>query len=256
MTQIHQDHPERDHFQATPNVESKGPFEESMVNPQDELKTHKGDQGEAASREGNQREAAAPVEEAKCPSPEATTLSAADYEKQIAALKQEVEDFRNRAMRWQAELENYQKRVSRQLAEERRYAAIELIRDLLPVYDNLQRAAQSAEQNHDVNHVLEGLRMILKQWEDVLGKHHCRKIEALHKPFDPNLHHAISRQATGDVPPNTVLYVAQEGFILHDRVVRPSQVIVSMELPAAGGEGVSETAPQSANGPSNNHPPG
>jgi len=187
---------------------------------------------------------------------EETVLTAEEYEKQIAALKQEVEDFRNRAMRWQAELENYQKRIARQLAEERKYAAIELIRDLLPVYDNLQRAAQSAEQNHDVGQLLQGIRMILKQWEDVLAKHQCRKIEALHQPFDPNLHHAISRQATGDVPPNTVLYVAQEGFVLHDRVVRPSQVVVSMALPASGGEGASEPVePGTAEEPSNNHPP-
>ncbi|WP_347244956.1 nucleotide exchange factor GrpE [Thermogutta sp.] len=185
-----------------------------------------------------------------------TALTAEDYEKQIAALKQEVEDFRNRAMRWQAELENYQKRIARQLVEERKYAAIELIRDLLPVYDNLQRAAQSAEQNHDVGQLLQGIRMILKQWEDVLARHECRKIEALHQPFDPNLHHAISRQATGDVPPNTVLYVAQDGFVLHDRVVRPSQVVVSMALPGPGGEGASEPVePGASEEPSNNHPP-
>lgn len=189
-------------------------------------------------------------------SKEASLVSPAEYEKQIADLKQEVEDFRQRAMRWQAELENYQKRVARQLADEKRYAAIELIRDLLPVYDNLQRALQSAEQNHDLNQVLQGIRMILKQWEDVLGKHHCQKIDALHKPFDPNLHHAISRQATGDVPPNTVLYVAQDGFILHDRVVRPSQVVVSMALPTSGGEGVSEAVDtRGKESPSDNHPP-
>lgn len=189
------------------------------------------------------------------PNENAVSTTVEDYEKQIASLKQEVEDFRNRAMRWQAELENYQKRVARQLAEERRYAGMDLIRDLLPVYDNLQRASQSAEQNHDIAQLLQGLRMIVKQWEDVLARHHCQKIEALHKPFDPNVHHAISRQATGDVPPNTVIYVAQDGFVLHDRVVRPSQVVVSMALPTAGGEGPSE--PSSAASPEtpDNHPP-
>jgi len=182
------------------------------------------------------------------------TATVEDYQKQIATLKQEVEEFRNRAMRWQAELENYQKRVTRQIADERRHANIDLIRDLLPVYDNLQRASQSAEQNHDLSQLLQGLRMILKQWEDVLARHHCRKIEALHKPFDPNVHHAISRQATGDVPPNTVIYVAQDGFLLHDRVVRPSQVVVSMALPAAGSEGASEPSTPSPDTP-DNHPP-
>lgn len=197
-------------------------------------------------------------EQIQQPTPEqnAGTISAEDYEKEIAALKQEAEEFRNRAMRWQAELENYQKRIARQLAEERRYAAIDLIRDLLPVYDNLQRAAQSAEQSHDVAQILQGLRMILKQWEDVLARHHCQKIDALQKPFDPNVHHAISRQATNDVPPNTVICVAQDGFILHDRVVRPSQVVVSMALPTAGSEGSSEAVPSSPGDESpGDHPP-
>lgn len=183
------------------------------------------------------------------------SVTAEEYEKQIASLKQEVEGFRNRAMRWQAELENYQKRIARQLAEERRYAGMDLIRDLLPVYDNLQRATQSAEQNHDVSQLVHGLRMIVKQWEDVLAQHHCQKIAALHQPFDPNVHHAVSRQATEEVPPNTVIFVAQDGFILHDRVVRPSQVVVSMELPTKGSDGDSEpTKGQPVDSP-NNHPP-
>ena len=187
---------------------------------------------------------------------EQKSLSPEEYEKQIAALRQEVEDFRNRAMRWQAELENYQKRISRQLAEERKYAAIDLMRDLLPVYDNLQRAIQAAEKDHDVSHLLEGLRMIIKQWEDVFKQHHCTRIEAFHQPFDPHFHYAISRQATADAPPNTVLYVAQDGFVLHDRVVRPSQVVVSMALPAAGSDGAAESARDQQSGQSSdNHPP-
>lgn len=187
---------------------------------------------------------------------EKNSLSVEEYEKQIAALKQEVEEFRNRAMRWQAELENFQKRINRQLAEERKYAAIDLMRDMLTVYDNLQRAIQSAEKDHEVSHLLEGLRMIIKQWEDVFKQHHCTKIEALRQPFDPHFHHAISRQATADVPPNTVLYVTQDGFVLHDRVVRPSQVVVSMALPTAGSDGTAESGGDQQSGiSSDNHPP-
>jgi molecular chaperone GrpE len=211
---------------------------------QQEVKTTAGD-SELMSEENFQQSAS----ETNAP------VTTEEYEKQIASLKQEVEEFRDRAMRWQAELENYQKRIARQLAEERRYAGMDLIRDLLPVYDNLQRASQAAEQHHDVAQLLQGLRMIVKQWEDVFARHNCQKIDALHKPFDPNVHHAISRQATGDVPPNTVIYVAQDGFILHDRVVRPSQVVVSMALPTEGGEGSSEATEGPAADSPNNHPP-
>ena len=211
---------------------------------QEELKTTAGE-SELMAEENIQQSAS----ETSAP------VTAEEYEKQIASLKQEVEEFRDRAMRWQAELENYQKRIARQLAEERRYAGMDLIRDLLPVYDNLQRASQAAEQNHDISQVLQGLRMIVKQWEDVLARHNCQKIDALHKPFDPNVHHAVSRQATGDLPPNTVIYVAQDGFILHDRVVRPSQVVVSMALPTEGGEGCSEPTQGPAADSPNDHPP-
>ena len=152
----------------------------------------------------------------------------ARLQSQAEALGKEADDYRNRAMRWQAEFENYQKRVQRQMADDRRYAAADLIRDLLPVLDNLQRAIESAEKNHDLSARLAGLNMIVKQWHDVLARYECRRIEALNQPFDPNLHHAISRQPTGDAPPNTVIYVTQEGYTLHDRVVRPSQVVVSM----------------------------
>ncbi len=158
----------------------------------------------------------------------------ARLQSEAEALRREADEHRNRAMRWQAEFENYQKRVQRQMADDRRYAAADLIRDLLPVLDNLQRAIESAEKNHDLSALLAGLNMIVKQWQDVLAKHECRRIEALNQPFDPNLHHAISRQPTGDAPPNTVIYVTQEGYILHDRVVRPSQVVVSMPLENEG----------------------
>lgn len=158
----------------------------------------------------------------------------ARLQSEAEALRREADEHRNRAMRWQAEFENYQKRVQRQMADDRRYAAADLIRDLLPVLDNLQRAIDSAEKNHDLSALLTGLNMIVKQWQDVLEKHECRRIEALNQPFDPNLHHAISRQPTGDSPPNTVIYVTQEGYTLHDRVVRPSQVVVSMSPDGEG----------------------
>ena len=69
--------------------------------------------------------------------------------------------------------------------------------------------------------------MIAQNLESVLAQHDCKRIDALHKPFDPAFHEAISQQPAADVPPNTVVLVAQDGYTLHDRVVRPAQVIVS-----------------------------
>lgn len=80
--------------------------------------------------------------------------------------------------------------------------------------------------------MLEGVKLVARQFEEAFAQHHCLRIGALHLPFDPNQHHAISQQATDEYPPNTVVLVAQPGFQLYDRVVRPSQVIVSRALDA------------------------
>ncbi len=154
---------------------------------------------------------------------------------EVARLKAELEDVKDRALRGWAELENFRKRTARQMEEERRYAALPLFRDLLPVLDNMKRAVDASAENHDLAGLLEGVKMVVQQFETVLARHHCTPIPALHQPFDPNVHDAILRQPSPDFPPNTVIQEVEQGFRLHDRVVRPSRVIVSApaENPAA-----------------------
>ncbi|MCC6124046.1 MAG: nucleotide exchange factor GrpE [Pirellulales bacterium] len=148
-------------------------------------------------------------------------------------LRAELEQAKDRALRLQAELENYRKRASRELEDRLRYANIGMLRDLLPVLDNIQRAVESAEKSPDPAGLLEGFKIVGSQLAGVLECHQCKKIEALYAPFDPNLHHAISQMPAAEFPPNTVVLVSQEGYQLHDRVVRPSQVIVSTAVPQA-----------------------
>ncbi len=147
----------------------------------------------------------------------------------IEDLKEELDHAKDRVLRVQAELENYRKRAARELADERRYAHMPLLRDLLPVLDNMYRAIEAAEKSLDLGALLEGMRMVVEQFRGVLERHHCREIPAQGEPFDPNVHEAIAQQAASDVPPNTVIHVAQTGFVLHDRVVRPTQVVVSVD---------------------------
>ena len=130
-------------------------------------------------------------------------------------------------MRCQAELDNYRKRAAREMEDHVRYANIGLIRDLLPVLDNIQRAIEAAEKSTDGSGLLDGVKLVAQQLHGMLEQHHCVKIEALHAPFDPHLHHAILQQPAHEHPANTVIMVTQDGYQLHDRVVRPSQVIVS-----------------------------
>jgi len=142
-------------------------------------------------------------------------------------LRSELAAAKDRELRAHAELDNYRKRAARELDERLRYANLSLLRDLLPVLDNVDRAIEAADKNADANALLEGFKMVSQQLGDVLKRHHCTRIEALHTPFDPNVHHAVMQQPSEEHPANTVLMVTQNGYQLHDRVVRPSQVIVS-----------------------------
>jgi molecular chaperone GrpE len=148
-------------------------------------------------------------------------------ETEMDKLRADLEDASDRVLRAQAELDNYRKRARRELEDERRYAAIPLLRDFLPVLDNIRRAIEAAEKSPHAEGLLDGVKLVAQSLESVLAKHDCKRIDALGKPFDPAFHEAISQLPSAEYPPNTVVLVAQEGYLLHDRVVRPAQVIVS-----------------------------
>ncbi len=133
----------------------------------------------------------------------------------------------DRLLRLQAEMQNLRNRTSREIADERKYAALPVIRELLPVIDNIERAIDAAEKAGEAENLLEGFRLVRQQLLTLLDHHHCAPIEALGKPFDPNFHQAILHQPAPDTPADTVTMVTQQGYVLHDRVVRPAQVIVS-----------------------------
>jgi molecular chaperone GrpE len=137
----------------------------------------------------------------------------------------------DRALRLQAEMQNLRNRTSREIADERRYAAMPVLRDLLPVIDNINRAIDAAEKAGEAENLLAGFRLVKQQLETVLVRHQCEPIKAEGEPFDPNFHEAILQQPSANVPANHVVMVTQPGYKLHDRVVRPSQVIVSSGPP-------------------------
>jgi molecular chaperone GrpE len=139
----------------------------------------------------------------------------------------ELAEERDRNLRLRAEIENVRSRTSRELLEQSRYAALPLARDLLPVLDNIDRAIEAAEKSGDAGPLVDGFRMVRQQLAAVLQQHHCVEMEPLGEPFDPQFHAAILQQPSPDVPANHVMMVTQSGYQLHDRVVRPAQVIVS-----------------------------
>jgi molecular chaperone GrpE len=146
---------------------------------------------------------------------------------ELDQLRRQAADAQDRYLRSQAELENTRKRLRREMEDERRYAELTLLADLLPVIDNINRAVEAAEKNADAASLLSGFKMVGQQLNRVLEKHHVKQIEAEGQPFDPAVHEAILQRPSEDHPQGTVIGVGQTGYKLHDRVVRPAQVVVS-----------------------------
>ena len=150
---------------------------------------------------------------------------------ELEQLRRQVAEAQDRFLRSQAELENTRKRLLREMEDERRYAELSLLADLLPVIDNIHRAVEAAEKNADAASLLSGFKMVGQQLNRVLEKHHLKLIDAEGQPFDPAVHEAILQQPSDEHPHNTVIGIGQTGYKLHDRVVRPAQVIVSKSSP-------------------------
>jgi molecular chaperone GrpE len=167
-----------------------------------------------------------PAADAPAESPSQPVL--AEAQDAVTRLEAQLADSRDRVLRAQAELDNFRKRTRRELEDERKFALQPLIRDLLPVIDNVGRAIQSAESTPDMASLLAGIKLVAQLLDGVLKSHHCQVINAQGAPFDPNLHQAVTRQPSADQPPHTVLAVLQNGYQLHDRVLRPAQVIVAI----------------------------
>lgn len=160
--------------------------------------------------------------------PSADTTTAPDsVEAQLKAALAERDAFSQKWLLAVADFDNYRRRVQKEAAEDRRYAALPLARDLLPALDNLRRALDAAKSGGDVNQLAQGVQMVSKQFDDILSRHSVVPINAVDQPFDPNLHQALSQQPAPGKPPMTVLAECERGYTIHDRVVRPATVIVS-----------------------------
>jgi molecular chaperone GrpE len=146
-------------------------------------------------------------------------------------LADELAGANDRLLRLQAEMQNLRNRTSREIAEERKYAALPVLRELLPVLDNIGRAIEAAEKAGEAENLLAGFRLVRQQIETILSRHECQPISPEGELFDPHFHQAILHQPSAAVPADHVTMVTQTGYKLHDRVVRPAQVIVSSGPP-------------------------
>lgn len=163
----------------------------------------------------NGGESADAPEQGPTAGPEAVALEAIQ-------LRAELAEIKDRWVRERAELENFKRRATREKQDALRFGSENLLKDLLPVIDNLHRALAHAKSDDPI---VAGVQMVLRGLDDVFERHGVKVVPARGEPFDPNRHEAISH-VESEAPANTVIDEHQRGYLLHDRLIRPALVTV------------------------------
>ncbi|NNC21001.1 nucleotide exchange factor GrpE [Corallococcus exiguus] len=209
-----------------------------------------GDADSAGSETEVELDVSAPAAEADVSTPEVAppTEDAAALRQEVESLRAQLEfsqtkaretlerlkeaherakDFQDRAIRSAADLENYRKRAQKEKEDVQKFGVEKLLKDLLPVVDNMDRALDAASKSPDFDSFQKGVAMTRKSFEDSLGRHGVKGFSAKGQPFDPRLHEAIQQVESADVPAGHVLFEVTRGFHLNDRLVRPAMVVVA-----------------------------
>ncbi|MBO6558362.1 MAG: nucleotide exchange factor GrpE [Pseudomonadales bacterium] len=169
---------------------------------------------------------------------EASQGEAVDSEQNAAEglqkVLEEVEKYKDAALRAEAEMQNMQRRTARDVENAHKFALEKFLQNLLPVVDSMEKAVEAAEQasENEDDAMLEGIRLCHKLLVDVLGKEGIEVIDPMGEPFDPNEHQAMSMVENPDMEPNSVFAVVQKGYRLNGRLVRAAMVMVT-KAPAA-----------------------
>ena len=149
-------------------------------------------------------------------------------EERAADAESKYKEMQDRYLRLNAEFDNYKKRMMRENSDRLKYFNMELIKELLPSVDNLERAISHAgDDNSDLENMIEGLQMVYKGMQEAFGKFGVSEIESIGKEFDPNCHQAVGMIESQEFPENHVAEECLKGYYLHDRIIRPTMVRVS-----------------------------
>ena len=145
----------------------------------------------------------------------------------LTLARAEASKFKEQALRALADFDNFRKRSRKEVDDAKRQAREEFLRDFLPVFDNVERAIQSAERATEVKSVVDGLQMILRQLTDTLSRGGIQRAPGVGHPFDPQVHEAIQQVETDEHAPGTVIAEVQPGYIQGERLVRAAMVVVA-----------------------------
>ena len=145
----------------------------------------------------------------------------------LASRTEEAKAFQDKYLRLAAEFENFKKLTQRQKQEYSQFANESLLRELLPIVDNLERALQYVQEGRTTEGLVQGVELTLKQFTETLAKFGVKPIASLGASFDPACHEAVSRQESKTAAENTVIEEYQKGYQLHDRILRAAMVVVA-----------------------------
>jgi molecular chaperone GrpE len=139
----------------------------------------------------------------------------------------EAARLKDQLLRTAADFDNYKKRSRKEIGDAAKLAREEMLRELLPVFDNLERATSAAGSATDVKALTDGINMVMRQFVDTLGKIGIERVPALGQPFDPAVHEAVQHLETAEHSPGTVAMELQAGYRTGERVIRPAMVVVA-----------------------------
>ncbi|MBL4826508.1 MAG: nucleotide exchange factor GrpE [Spongiibacteraceae bacterium] len=190
------------------------------------------EQGSDTQAEGSEQSAEseqnAESEQAPAELQDSEPLGTQALEEQIEALKQELLDTKDQALRTVADAQNVKRRAEKEVTNARKFALEKFASELLGVVDNLERTVEAVDKDNEaLKQLVEGVELTQKSLMDTLVKHKITPLDPLGEPFDPQFHQAMSMVENPDVEPNTVTLVMQKGYSLHGRLLRPAMVMVS-----------------------------
>jgi molecular chaperone GrpE len=150
-----------------------------------------------------------------------------EFEQALAAKADEVKNLNDRYLRLAAEFENYKRLAQRDQREQAKFANENILKELLPIVDNLQRAVNFSQAATGCDQLIEGVQLTLKKFIETLSKFGIKQIASIGEPFDPSRHQAVATLPSNDQPEHTIIQEHQPGYLLHDRILRAAMVTVA-----------------------------
>ena len=169
--------------------------------------------------------------ETPTPQPAETAAPPVAEQDPLELAKAEQAKLKDQLLRTLADFDNFRKRSRRELADAERRGRDDILKEMLPVFDNLDRASVHAETATDVKALADGIGLVLRQFSDTLGKLGIERVPAVGHPFDPSMHEAVQQMETSDFEPGTIAAEVQAGYRNSEKLIRPALVVVAKAPP-------------------------